>query len=165
MYTKNPNTAQFAEGLKNLMANEQISTAMLSEWTGICEVAIRNYKSGRAYPQPGKLEKLEEVLRMTAEEITQVKPAPKPEPVYRSVHTDRQLRSWFSAGVRYLMQRERISLRDMSRLIGVKPDTIMTWTRDERSPKLANAMQIAEVFRMQVEDIVQIGQQAERSEE
>lgn len=152
---------QFGRGLKALMDNEDVSAEMLSEWTGICASAIRSYRRGATFPQFDKLTKIEEVFRMKAEDIAKVQPKRKPEPVYRSIHTDEQLARWFSTGIRVLIQRNRLSIRETATLIGVKPDTFATWIRDERTPKLVNALQIAEVFKTTVEDIIIIGREGE----
>lgn len=164
MNTKNPDTGRFAEGLRNLMDREKITSSMLSEWSGLSRGAIASWRVGRAYPQPEKLAMLEKTLRMTAAEIAEVKPAPKPkklEPVYRCPETDAQYSRWFSTGMKILMHRHEMKAVELARLCGVTASTVMSWLREERSPKLTSGLQVAAVFRTTVEDIVMIGQEAE----
>lgn len=152
-------TKRFAQGLRNLMAREQISIRELSEWTGLGITTIRSYRSGRTYPQGCKQERLEDAFRMSMDEIeatAQTDPVQRRR-IPRMSSDEKQLGAWFSAGVRSKLAIKGISMSELARAISVKPETLISWLQYSTTPKVTSALLIAEALETTIEILVDDG--------
>ena len=62
----------FAHGLRLIMAAEEISCTMLSEWAGVGKDTVSDWRNAVSLPKPHNIIKIEEIFRLPISEIVRV---------------------------------------------------------------------------------------------
>lgn len=145
--------AKFGQGLTELMRRENVSTAMLAEWTSRTSATVCGWKAGRVTPTSSAVKDIEAVFRMTAAEIESIVPAVSA--ARKSVDTNAG--RCFIEGLRILLEENFMTHRELADMVQTNVRNVDNWLGWKSSPRIDQALSVAEVFDMTVEGIVEKG--------
>lgn len=152
----------FANNFKRVLAASSHSQVELARYLGVSEATVSDWKRGQVMPRINRINQIAAFFQVPStalidctlppdtepDDIEETEPATVEHPELASIAPKSDAKQLFVQSFNKLLERERYSLADIARCLGVSAATTSDWKNARIMPSLDNIYRLAELFKV-----------------